>query len=168
MVLDNFSPYPSSDAEDQRAFEITNLWAGRARAHFLKSGSKNFQFAIVQWGLNEELRSESLAKLAELGFDGYAVGGLSVGEPVSEFDRIVSYIVPKMPIEKPRYLMGSGTPEEILHAVGNGIDMFDCVMPTRNARNGTLFTSTGKIAIKNEKHKFEKAPLLCLYNYPGI
>ncbi len=159
MVLDNFSPYPSSDAEDQRAFDITNLWAGRARAHFLKSGSKNFQFAIVQGGLNEELRSESLAKLTEIGFDGYAVGGLSVGEPVSEFERIVSYIVPKMPIEKPRYLMGSGTPEEILHAVGNGIDMFDCVMPTRNARNGTLFTSTGKIAIKNEKHKFDKAPL---------
>ena len=102
MVLDNFSPYPSTENEDIRAFEITNLWAKRAREHFLGSGSKNFQFAIIQGGLNEKLRSESLANLTKIGFDGYAVGGLSVGEPVSEFERVVSYIVPKMPVEKPR------------------------------------------------------------------
>ena len=159
MVLDNFSSYPSTEKQDLRAFNLTNLWAARAREHFVRSGSKNFQFAIVQGGLNESLRAESLAHLSEIGFDGYAVGGLSVGEPVSEFERIVSYIVPEMPVEKPRYLMGSGTPEEILHAVGNGIDMFDCVMPTRNARNGTLFTSRGKVAIKNEKHKLDTFPL---------
>ncbi len=159
MVLDNFSPYPSTEEQDLKAFDITNLWAKRAREHFLKSGSKNFQFAIIQGGLNETLRDRSLDELSNIGFDGYAVGGLSVGEPVSEFERIVSYIVPKMPLNKPRYLMGSGTPEEILHAVGNGIDMFDCVMPTRNARNGTLFTSRGKVSIKNVKHKFDKGPL---------
>jgi len=159
MVLDNFSPYPSNKEMDLKAFRLTNLWAKRAREHFLKSKNKNFQFAIVQGGLDESLRTESLAKLLEIDFDGYAVGGLSVGEPVSEFERIVSHIVPKMPVNKPRYLMGSGTPEEILFAVEHGIDMFDCVMPTRNARNGTLFTRKGKLAIKNEKHKFDETPL---------
>ena len=158
MVLDNFSPYPSTKKEDLRAFDITNLWAKRARKHFLKSENKNYQFAIIQGGLNEKLRFESLTNLNEIGFDGYAIGGLSVGEPISEFERIISYIVPKMPVKKPRYLMGSGTPEDILYAVENGVDMFDCVIPTRNARNGTLFTNKGKISIKNEKYKFDKTP----------
>jgi len=159
MVLDNFSPYPSTEAKDIKAFNITNLWAKRAREHFLNSESKNFQFAIIQGGLNEKLRMQSLENLTDIEFDGYAVGGLSVGEPLEEFERIVSFTVPKMPEDKPRYLMGSGTPEEILYAVGNGIDMFDCVMPTRNARNGTLFTSKGKLSIKNEKYKFDNLPL---------
>ncbi len=159
MILDNFAPYPATEKENRKAFEITNIWARRGRDHFLKSESPNAQFAIIQGGLDEELRSESLERLSDIGFDGYAVGGLSVGEPVEEFERIVSYIAPKMPIETPRYLMGSGTPEELLHAIGEGIDMFDCVMPTRNARNGTLFTSRGKVSIKNEKYKFDTMPL---------
>jgi len=160
MVLDNFAPHPSTPAEDRFALDMTSLWAERARERFLETGREgNIQFGIVQGGLNEDLRSESLEKLTRTGFDGYAVGGLSVGESRADFDRIVSYIVPQMDRYRPRYLMGSGTPEEILFAVEKGIDMFDCVMPTRNARNGSLFTGSGKIAIKNEKHKFDLRPV---------
>jgi len=160
MVLDNFAPNPATAAEDRFALDITSCWAARAREHFLETGKEgNMQFGIIQGGLNEDMRSESLAKLDDTGFDGFAVGGLSVGESREEFDRIISHIVPKMNPDKPRYLMGSGTPEEILFAVEKGIDMFDCVMPTRNARNGSLFTRSGKIAIKNEKHKFDLRPV---------
>ncbi|MEN8222776.1 MAG: tRNA guanosine(34) transglycosylase Tgt [Acidobacteriota bacterium] len=160
MVLDNFAGNPSTPAQDRFALDITSRWAGRARERFLETGKKgNKQFGIVQGGLNEDMRSESLEKLTETGFDGYAVGGLSVGESREDFMRIIAHIVPKMESAKPRYLMGSGTPEEILFAVEKGIDMFDCVMPTRNARNGSLFTWSGKIAIKNEKHKFDQGPV---------
>jgi len=159
MVLDNFAPHPATPEQDRFALDITSRWARRARKRFLETGKKgNLQFGIIQGGLNEEMRTESLESLRETGFDGYAVGGLSVGESRKDFDRIITHIVPKMEDDKPRYLMGSGTPEEMLYAVEKGIDMFDCVMPTRNARNGTLFTWRGKISIKNEKHKFDPAP----------
>ncbi len=160
MVLDNFAPNPAGYEADRFALDITSLWARRARKRFLQTGSKeNMQFGIVQGGLNEKLRSESLEELVEIGFDGYAVGGLSVGESREDFMKIISHIVPDMESDKPRYLMGSGTPEEILYAVEKGIDMFDCVMPTRNARNGSLFTWGGKISIKNEKFKFDMNPI---------
>lgn len=159
MVLDNFAGYPATREQDEAAMELTHHWAERAREYFLKQNSPNFQFAIVQGGLHEDLRKVSASTLIDMDYDGYAVGGLSVGEPGEDFDRIVACTVPLLPENKPRYLMGSGTPEEILHAVENGIDMFDCVMPSRNARRGTLFTSHGKVSIKNSKFKFDKRPL---------
>ncbi len=159
MVLDNFAGSPATRAQDERALELTHLWARRARERFLQTNVANAQFAIVQGGLHTDLREQSLQQLTAIQFDGYAVGGLSVGESAEDFARIVSFIVPLMPQEKPRYLMGSGTPQEILLAVEHGVDMFDCVMPTRNARNGCLFTSAGKISIKNERYKFDPLPL---------
>ena len=159
MVLDNFATYPASKEEDEKAKEITYEWAKKARDRFLKTNKNNFQFGIIQGGLYNDLREESLKNLAELEFEGYAVGGLSVGESKEEFRRIIAFILPSMPVSKPRYLMGSGTPEEILFAVENGVDMFDCVLPTRNARNGTLFSYSGKMSIKNEKYKFDGEPI---------
>jgi queuine tRNA-ribosyltransferase len=159
MVLDHFSGYPATRQEDEQSLAVTHLWAPRAREHFLKTHSTNFQFAIVQGGLHTDLREESVKFLSGMDFDGYAVGGLSVGESREDFERIIRFLLPLMPEEKPRYLMGSGTPEEILMAVENGADMFDCVLPTRNARNGTLFTSKGKLSIKNQRFKYDKTPL---------
>jgi len=159
MVLDNFAGYPAERKQDEFALEITHLWAQRAREHFLRSSSRHAQFAIIQGGLHTDLREKSLETLSRMDFEGYAVGGLSVGEKDEDFERIVCHIVPRMVENKPRYLMGSGTPREILLAVEQGIDMFDCVMPTRNARNGCLFTNFGKIAIKNECYKFDTQPL---------
>ncbi len=159
MVLDRFAGNPAERKEDERALRITNLWASRARKRFLETNTSNAQFAIVQGGLHTDLRKESLEALTSTGFDGYAVGGLSVGESGEDFQRIIDYILPLMPPEKPRYLMGSGTPEELLFAVERGVDMFDCVMPTRNARNGCLFTSRGKLSIKNERYKADQGPL---------
>jgi len=159
MVLDNFASFPSTDEENIKSMKLTSEWALRARNRFIETNKHNAQFGIVQGGLNTELREESLGKLKEIGFEGYAVGGLSVGESREEFERMVSFIVPKMEVKKPRYLMGSGTPEEILFAVEHGIDMFDCVMPTRNARNGTLFTWSGKLSIKNSMYKEDMSPL---------
>ncbi len=159
MVLDNFANYPADREDDEKALAITDEWAERARRQFLSTNRDNAQFGIVQGGLLEDLRVRSLQRLVDLNFEGYAVGGLSVGEPREDFDRIVSFIVPQMPKEKPRYLMGSGTPEEILFAVEHGIDMFDCVMPSRNARRGTLFTSRGRLSIKNERFKKDEKPL---------
>lgn len=159
MVLDYFAGHPASPAEDRYALDITHLWAGRARQRFLDSNPGNAQFAIIQGGLQENLRLESLATLTEMEFEGYAIGGLSVGETREDFERIVALIAPQMPLDKPRYLMGSGTPEEMFFAVDKGIDMFDCVMPTRNARNGCLFTSHGKLSIKNERFKVDPRPL---------
>ncbi len=158
MVLDYFAGYPAAVEQDRRALNITHLWAGRAREKFLSTNRENVQFAIIQGGLHTHLREESVSILSKMDFDGYAVGGLSVGESIEDFQRIVSFVVPKMPGSKPRYLMGSGTPEDILFAVEQGIDMFDCVMPTRNARNGCLFTSSGKLSIKNERFKNDPNP----------
>jgi len=158
MVLDHFAGYPASRDEHADARRRTALWARRARRRFMDEGCGNSQFAIVQGGLHEDLRQESLEELREIGFDGYAVGGLSVGEPRAEFERIVAYTAPLLPKDRPHYLMGSGTPEEILHAVAAGIDMFDCVMPTRNARNGCLFTRNGRLTIKNERFRHDPLP----------
>ncbi len=159
MVLDHFAPHPASRAQDEKALRLTRLWADRARDHFLKSNRRNFQFAIVQGGLHADLRERSLRELAAMDFDGYAIGGLSVGESEREFRETLRPLAPCLPAGKPRYLMGSGTPEDILFAVENGVDMFDCVLPSRNARNGTLFTSRGRVRIKNEKYKFDPQPL---------
>lgn len=158
MVLDNFAPYPSEKQADEKALRITQKWAERARDRFLNTSQSNYQFAIVQGGLFPELRENSIDSLKHLDFDGYAIGGLSVGESQRDFKKIVSFLPRLMPPEKPRYLMGSGTPEEILFSVEQGIDMFDCVLPTRNARNGTLFTSRGKMSIKNERFKTDTEP----------
>jgi queuine tRNA-ribosyltransferase len=158
MVLDYFAGYPASKEDDEKALEITHLWAGRARARFLAINNNNAQFAIVQGGLHTDLREKSMEVLSQMNFEGYAVGGLSVGENKEEFEKIITFLVPRMPENKPRYLMGSGTPGEILQAVELGIDMFDCVLPTRVARNGALFTSHGRLSIKNQRFKHDKNP----------
>jgi queuine tRNA-ribosyltransferase len=158
MVLDHFAPHPVGRAQDEKALRLTGLWAARARERFIKTNRLNAQFAIVQGGLHEDLRERSLRELAVMDFEGYAVGGLSVGESPADFQRIVGWLAPRLPAAKPRYLMGSGTPEDILFAVECGMDMFDCVLPSRNARNGTLFSSRGKVRIKNEKYKADPRP----------
>src|SRR5690349_7648447 len=132
-------------------------WAERSkRAH---EGNANLLFGIVQGGMYEDLRDESLAGLAGIGFDGYAIGGVSVGEPKEDMSRIVAHTAPRLPADRPRYLMGVGTPEDLVEAVIAGFDMFDCVLPTRNARNGWLFTGRGDVKIKNARHRTDTAPL---------
>jgi queuine tRNA-ribosyltransferase len=159
MALDHFAPHPASRAQDEKALRLTSAWAARARGRFAATNRANSQFAIVQGGLHEDLRQRSLAELVAMDFDGYAIGGLSVGETAADFQRILQPLAPELPAAKPRYLMGSGTPEDILFAVESGMDMFDCVLPSRNARNGTLFSSRGKVRIKNEKYKSDPRPL---------
>jgi queuine tRNA-ribosyltransferase len=159
MALDYFAQYPAARGDDEKALDITSDWAARARERFLKTNRDNFQFGIIQGGLYEDLRRRALEILVGIGFDGYAIGGLSVGESRRDFERILDDLMPILPESMPRYLMGSGTPEEILFAVERGVDMFDCVLPSRNARNGTLFTWSGKVRIKNEKHKSDRGPV---------
>jgi queuine tRNA-ribosyltransferase len=159
MVLDHFAPHPASRLQDEKAMRLTGLWAARARERFLQTGRRNFQFAIIQGGLHADLRERSLQELQAMDFDGYAIGGLSVGESLREFQLVLGPLAPRLPAGKPRYLMGSGTPEDILFAVEHGVDMFDCVLPSRNARNGTLFTARGKVRIKNEQYKADARPL---------
>jgi queuine tRNA-ribosyltransferase len=155
MVFDECTPYPTSEAEAARSMRLSMRWARRSREAWR---GRNALFGIVQGGMHEGLREESLAALTGIGFDGYAVGGLSVGEPKAERARIVAHIVPRMPAERPRYLMGMGTPEDIIEAVAAGIDMFDCVLPTRNARNGWLFTRSGDLKIRNARYRDDTAP----------
>ncbi|MFH2212101.1 MAG: tRNA guanosine(34) transglycosylase Tgt, partial [Pseudomonadota bacterium] len=139
------------------SMRLSLRWAERSKkAH---EGNPNALFGIVQGGMHEPLRDESLRELGNIGFDGYAIGGLSVGEPKEDMLRILAHTAPKMPANKPRYLMGVGTPEDIIDAVSQGIDMFDCVMPTRNARNGWLFTRFGTVKIKNAQYRLDTAPL---------
>jgi len=141
MVFDECTPWPATRDEAATSMQLSLRWARRSRdAH---AGSKNALFGIVQGGMFEDLRDESLAGLESIGFDGYAIGGLSVGEPKEEMLRIQAHVAPRLPQDRPRYLMGVGTPEDIVAGVASGIDMFDCVMPTRNARNGWLFTRHG-------------------------
>jgi queuine tRNA-ribosyltransferase len=156
MVFDECTPYPASLAEAGESMRLSMRWAERSKQAFQSS---NLLFGIVQGGMYEDLRDESLTRLVEIGFDGYAVGGLSVGEPKEERARVVAHIVPRMPAERPRYLMGMGTPEDIVEAVAAGIDMFDCVLPTRNARNGWLFTRFGDVKIRNARYRDDPAPL---------
>jgi queuine tRNA-ribosyltransferase len=159
MIFDECTPYPASESEAAESMRLSLRWARRSRAEHDRLENANALFGIVQGGMYEELRDESLAGLGEIGFDGYAIGGLSVGEPKEDFARILTHIAPRLPTDKPRYLMGVGTPEDIVFAVARGIDMFDCVLPTRNARNGHLFTRYGDVRIKNACYKTDTRPL---------
>jgi queuine tRNA-ribosyltransferase len=134
-------------------------WARRSRDEFLRLHNPNALFGIVQGGMYESLRDESLAGLTDIGFEGYAIGGLSVGEPKEDMMRILAHVTPRLPENAPRYLMGVGTPEDIVEGVSRGVDMFDCVMPTRNARNGWLFTRYGDIKIRNARYRDDTRPL---------
>jgi queuine tRNA-ribosyltransferase len=157
MIFDECTPYPATQAEANDSMQLSLRWARRSKdAH---AGNENALFGIIQGGMFEQLRDISLAGLTEIDFDGYAIGGLSVGEPKEDMLRILAHTAPKMPQNKPRYLMGVGTPEDLVAAVSQGIDMFDCVMPTRNARNGWLFTQYGDIKIKNAGYKTDTKPL---------
>ena len=156
MVFDECTPYPASEAEAASSMRLSMRWAERSRRAW---PSSNALFGIVQGGMYERLRDESLAELVRIGFDGYAIGGLSVGEPPEERARIVAHLVPRMPPAAPRYLMGMGTPEDLIAAVGAGIDLFDCVLPTRNARNGWLFTRYGDLRIRNSRYRSDTSPL---------
>jgi len=157
MIFDECTPYPATQAEARSSMELSLRWAQRSKdAH---EGNPSALFGIVQGGMYEELRDISLSGLTDIGFDGYAIGGLSVGEPKEDMIRILDHTAPQMPIDKPRYLMGVGKPEDLVEAVRRGIDMFDCVMPTRNARNGHLFISTGVVKIRNAVHRTDTGPL---------
>ncbi len=159
MIFDECTPYPASLDQAAQSMRLSLRWARRSRDEHDRLGNANALFGIVQGGMHEALRDESLMGLTEINFDGFAIGGLSVGEPKEEFSRILAYTAPQLPRDKPRYLMGVGTPEDLMFAVGQGIDMFDCVMPTRNARNGWLFTRWGDIKIKNAQYKTDTRPL---------
>jgi queuine tRNA-ribosyltransferase len=159
MIFDECTPYPATLDEAARSMELSLRWARRSRAEFDASGNRNALFGIVQGGMHEELRDASLAGLAAIGFDGYAIGGLSVGEPKDEMLRILDHTASRLPADRPRYLMGVGTPEDIVAGVLAGIDMFDCVLPTRNARNGWLFTRFGDVKIRNARHRSDTRPL---------
>jgi queuine tRNA-ribosyltransferase len=157
MIFDECTPYPATVKEAKDSMELSLRWAKRSKdAH---GDSSSALFGIIQGGMYEDLRDVSLKGLTDIGFDGYAIGGLSVGEPKPDMMRILDTLAYKMPEDKPRYLMGVGRPEDLVEGVRRGIDMFDCVMPTRNARNGHLFTSEGVIKIRNAKHKKDTAPL---------
>ena len=157
MIFDECTPYPATEAEAERSMQLSLRWAQRSKeAH---GDNPAALFGIIQGGMYPELRKRSLAALAESGFDGYAVGGLSVGEPKAEMLRVLDHLSGELPAEAPRYLMGVGTPADLLEGVRRGIDMFDCVMPTRNARNGHLFTSCGVIKLRNARHKTSTEPL---------
>lgn len=157
MIFDECTPYPATHQEANDSMQLSLRWAQRSKdAH---QGNDNALFGIIQGGMYEDLRDDSLKSLEEINFDGFAIGGLSVGEPKEDMKRILAHTAPKMPQDKPRYLMGVGTPEDLVNAVSHGIDMFDCVMPTRNARNGWLFTQHGDIKIKNATYKKDMQPL---------
>ena len=159
MIFDECTPYPATEAEARRSMELSLRWAQRSRAEFDRLQNPNALFGIVQGGMYTALRQESAAGLQQIGFDGYAVGGLAVGEPKEERERMLDGITPHLPTDRPRYLMGVGTPEDLVEAVRRGVDMFDCVMPTRNARNGHLFTSTGVVRIRNARYETDTGPL---------
>jgi queuine tRNA-ribosyltransferase len=157
MIFDECTPYPATEKEAYQSMQLSLRWAERSKvAH---ADSPSALFGIVQGGMYENLRNESLAGLEQIGFDGYAIGGLSVGEPKEDMIRILDHLADKLPADKPRYLMGVGKPADLVEGVRRGIDMFDCVMPTRNARNGHLFTSTGVIKIRNAVHRHDTSPL---------
>ncbi|CAB3702159.1 tRNA guanosine(34) transglycosylase Tgt [Achromobacter marplatensis] len=164
MVFDECTPYeidgrPATVEEAARSMRMSLRWARRSREEFDRLGNPNALFGIVQGGMYEALRDESLAGLQDIGFHGYAIGGLSVGEPKEDMMRILAHVTPKLPAQAPRYLMGVGTPEDLVEGVSRGVDMFDCVMPTRNARNGWLFTRFGDVKIRNAKYRDDTRPL---------
>jgi queuine tRNA-ribosyltransferase len=157
MIFDDCTPYPATHKQAQKSMQLSLRWAERSRRAF--EGSRNALFGIVQGGVHEDLREASLAGLLGIGFDGYAIGGLAVGEPSEDRARILAHTAPRLPEERPRYLMGMGTPEDLIDGVLAGIDMFDCVLPTRNARNGWLFTRRGDVKIRNARWRDDPAPL---------
>ncbi len=157
MIFDECTPYPASEVEARDSMQLSLRWAERSKA--AHGNSTAALFGIVQGGMYESLRDESLAGLREIGFDGYAIGGLSVGEPKEDMRRILTHTAPQLPQDKPRYLMGVGKPADLVEAVAAGIDMFDCVMPTRNARNGHLFVRDGVIKIRNAQYRHDTGPL---------
>jgi queuine tRNA-ribosyltransferase len=164
MQFDECTPYESkgkltTEAEARVSMELSLRWAKRCKDEFARLQNPNALFGIVQGGMFEHLREESLVKLAEMDFPGYAVGGVSVGEPKEDMLRIMAHTPHRLPANKPRYLMGVGTPEDIVEGVAQGVDMFDCVMPTRNARNGHLFTRFGDLKIRNARHRSDEGPL---------
>ena len=159
MIFDECTPYPASHDEAAKPMRLSMRWAKRSRDEHNQLENSNALFGIVQGGMHEDLRDESVAGLCDIGFDGMAIGGLSVGEPKEDMARILAHTAPQLPAHKPRYLMGVGTPEDLVFSVKAGIDMFDCVMPTRNARNGHLFTRFGDVKIKNAKHKTDTGAL---------
>ena len=159
MIFDECTPYPADWDYAKRSMEMSLRWAQRSRDRFDSLGNKNALFGIIQGSVYEDLRDISVKGLVDIGFDGYAVGGLAVGEPKEDMHRILEHVCPQIPADKPRYLMGVGKPEDLVEGVRRGIDMFDCVMPTRNARNGHLFVTDGVVKIRNAKHKSDTAPL---------
>ena len=164
MQFDECTPYDvkghiTTEAEARESMELSLRWAVRSKAEFARLGNPNALFGIVQGGMFENLREDSLNALVDQDFPGYAVGGVSVGEPKDEMLRIMAHTPHRLPTHKPRYLMGVGTPEDLVEGVAQGVDMFDCVMPTRNARNGHLFTRFGDLKIRNARHKEDERPL---------
>src|SRR5690606_35878161 len=164
MGFDECTPYeidgrPASAEEAAASMRMSLRWARRSRDAFDAAGNPNALFGIVQGGMYEDLRDESLSGLLDIGFDGYAIGGLSVGEPKADMRRILAHVAPRLPADRPRYLMGVGTPEDLVESVAAGIDMFDCVMPTRNARNGWLFTRHGDLRLRNARYRDDIRPI---------
>lgn len=157
MAFDDCTPYPASRQDAETSMRRSTDWARRSKQAF--EGSANALFGIIQGGMYADLRELSLNCLTEIGFDGYAIGGLSVGEPKEEMNAVLRFTAPKLPGSRPRYLMGVGTAQDIIYAVACGVDMFDCVLPTRNARNGWLFTSQGTVKIRNSKYQTDTRPL---------
>jgi queuine tRNA-ribosyltransferase len=164
MIFDECTPYPATSSEAAQSMQLSLRWASRSKLAFdqrmaSRGAERPLLFGIVQGGMYDDLRRESLRELTNIGFDGYAIGGLSVGESKTEMDQVLRALAPQLPSDKARYLMGVGTPEDLLRGVELGIDMFDCVMPTRNARNGHLFTSRGVIRIRNARHREDVRPV---------
>jgi queuine tRNA-ribosyltransferase len=164
MQLDECTPYETkghltTEAEARKSMEMSLRWATRSNNEFVRLENPNALFGIVQGGMFENLRQESLDHLVDMNFPGYAIGGVSVGEPKEQMLQIMAHTPHRLPANKPRYLMGVGTPEDLVVGVAQGVDMFDCVMPTRNARNGTVFTRFGDLKLRNARHKSDPQPL---------
>jgi len=157
MIFDECTPYPATEEQARKSMELSLRWAARSRTAHGESDAA--LFGIIQGGMYPALREQSLRGLTDIGFDGYAIGGLSVGEPKPEMLAVLDAITSNMPADRPRYLMGVGTPQDIVEAVSRGVDMFDCVMPTRNARNAHCFTSQGVVRLRNSPHRFSTQPL---------
>ena len=159
MIFDDCTAYPTDKNVVDQSMQLSLRWAKRSLIEHKRLNNKNALFGIVQGGMHRELRIHSAESLIEMDFNGYAIGGLSVGEPKEEMMEVLSYLPDHMPQDKPRYLMGVGTPLDLVEGVASGVDMFDCVMPSRNARNGYLFTSEGVVKIRNAKYKKDTGPL---------
>jgi queuine tRNA-ribosyltransferase len=157
MIFDECTPYPATEEVARASMDLSLRWAARSkRAH---EGNDAALFGIVQGGVHHDLRTRSTEGLKDIGFDGYAIGGLAVGEPEAERNAMLEHTCPQLPADRPRYLMGVGRPEDLVESVARGVDMFDCVMPTRNARNGHFFTSTGTVRIRNSQYERDVRPI---------